>query len=908
MVGMRSRLHRLKLPGLKRLHAAWLVVLITVIVLVPGRVPTQAAPGVGDITTVAGGGVGDGGQATFASLVVPSGVASDLLGNVYVADPDSHRVRRVDRDTGFITTVAGNGTSAFGGDGGPATKAGLSFPRGVALDADGNLFIADANNNRIRRVDAETGIITTVAGEGSFAFGGDDKLAVVASLRSPHDVAVSIQGDLLIADTFNNRVRRVDSGTGIITTVAGDGNFAYAGDAGQGTEASLRHPAGVTFGTQGDMYIADSSNHRVRRLEAATGVITTIAGDGDAGFSGDGGPALSATLSQPGGLVFDSAGNLFVADAGNHRVRQVAVSTSIITTVVGSGSADFSGDGGPATTANIQSSEGVSVDGLDNLFIADTGNHRIRRVDAATDIITTVAGRETASFSGDGGRATSATMSLPDDVARDSQGNLFIADTGNHRVRRVDGGTGVITTIAGDGNARFSGDFGPGILASLRSPEGVAVDSKGNILIGDTLNSRIRRVDAASGVIRTIAGDGSFAFRGDNGPAFNASLRRPRGIVVDSQDNIYIADSENHRVRKIAASNGFITTVAGNGVGGYSGDGGSATGASLLFPEGVAVDSQGNVYIADTGNHRIRRVDGATSVITTVAGDGTAGYSGDGGPAEAASLQSPEGIDVTGQGVLLIGDTLNDRVRVVDPTTGSISTIAGNGIFALTGDNGPATSASLRWPRGLVSDSQGSVFFADTFNDRVRMVEAVAVAAPTPTPTATATPLPTSTPTPTATATPTPTPTPTASASPTPTATASPTPTHTATPFPTPSPTPTTAPTPTPTPTQVPTPTPTATASPTPQPTAAPPPTRTPTPISAAALTPLAPPSPAPAQTPPQAAISPVPAEPTPTPSPAEQLGPTIAIVAVGVIASAFVLAIAVYLLLGLFGRRRDFI
>ena len=250
-------------------------------------------------------------------------------------------------------------------------------------------------------------------------------------------------------------------------------------------------------------------------------------------------------------------------------------------------------------------------------------------------VITTVAGNGGFGFSGDAGPGTSASFRFPDGVAVDGGGNVLIADTGNHRIRRVAAGTGVVTTVAGNGMRGFSGDGGPGTSASLAYPSGVAVDSGGNMLIADSFNHRIRRVAAGTEVITTVAGNGTRGFSGDGGPGTSASLWGPQGVAVDGGGNVFIADSNNDRIRRVAAGTGVITTVAGNGEEGFNGDGGPGTSASLWYPSGVAVDGRGNVYIADSGNSCIRRVAAGTGVITTVAGNGTRGFSGDGGPARA---------------------------------------------------------------------------------------------------------------------------------------------------------------------------------------------------------------------------------------------------------------------------------
>ena len=361
-------------------------------------------------------------------------------------------------------------------------------------------------------------------------------------------------------------------------------------------------------------------------------------------------------------MAVDGAGNLFIADTGNHRIRRVDP-TGTITTVTGTGEYGFSGDGGPADQAQLDFPSGVAVDGAGNLFIADYGNHRIRRVDRA-GTITTVAGTGRRGFSGDGGPADQAWLYSPHGVAVDGAGNLFIADQYNHRIRRVDP-TGTITTVAGTGECCFGGDGGPADQAQLNDPDGVAVDGAGNLFIADTDNHRIRRVDP-TGTITTVAGTGRPGFSGDGGPADQALLRYPSGVAVDGAGNLFIADTSNGRIRRVDPA-GTITTVAGGGEGaiGFIGDGGPADQARLGFTFGVAVDGAGNLFIADTGNHRIRKVDPA-GTITTVAGTGECCYSGDGGPAVEAVL-NPKGVAVDGAGNLFIADPGNHRIRVLTP-------------------------------------------------------------------------------------------------------------------------------------------------------------------------------------------------------------------------------------------------
>ena len=314
----------------------------------------------------------------------PVYVASDSAGNIYMSDQENQRVRRVDAASGIITTVAGTGTPGFSGDGGPASAASLNYPGGLAADGAGNLYIADYYNRRIRMVAAGTGIITTIAGTGISGSTGDGGLATAAQLAGPYALAADAAGNVFIGFLEDARVRRVDAVTGVITTVVGTGTAGFSGDGGLATSAQVNYPYGLALDGGGNLYVADLYNNRVRKVDAATGIITTVAGTGTAGFSGDGGPATAAALNYPLGLAVDGAGNLFVADYNNQRVRMVAAATGVITTMAGTGATGFSGDGGPATEAALNYPYGLAVDPAGNLYISDDSNRRVRKVGSST--------------------------------------------------------------------------------------------------------------------------------------------------------------------------------------------------------------------------------------------------------------------------------------------------------------------------------------------------------------------------------------------------------------------------------------------------------------------------------------------------------------------------------------------
>jgi sugar lactone lactonase YvrE len=679
----------------------------------------------GTITTVAGGGsgcagqtdaLGDGCPATSAELSVPAGVAVDSAGNLYIADYDNDRIRKVNA-SGIITTVAGNGSYGYNGDNFAATRAELNFPSGVAVDSAGNLYIADRNNQRIRKVDA-SGTITTVAGTGISGYNGDNIPATSAQLNYPNGVAVDSAGNLYIADWDNNTIRKVDASTGIISTVAGNGTAGYNGDNIEATSAELNSALGVAVDSAGNLYIADRDNNRIRKV--TTGpvnfgqvnvgahstqtiilsinsalTLATVVASGDYSVQSDSCtlnvllPANTLCTLQvqfaptaPGPRWFalvatDSGGNKYSFGLEGTGVGSaLAFTPGIITTVAGNGTAGYNGDNIVATSAELSYPWGVAVDSAGNLYIDDQGNGRIRKVEASGNI-TTVAGNGISGYNGDNIPATSAELNAANDVAVDSAGNLYIADYNNNRLRKVDTG-GTITTVAGAGSGCAGqtdavGDGCPATSAELNNPSGVAVDSAGNLYIADYGNQRIRKVDTG-GTITTVAGTGTGGYNGDNIPATSAELYYPYGVAVDSAENLYIVDFFNGRIRKVDAS-GIITTVAGNGRYGYNGDNIPATSASLTYPTGVAVDSAGNLYIADYYNERIRKVD-ASGIITTVAGNGPTGpggYNGDNIPATSAELAYPIGVAVDSAGKLYIADSDNNRIRKVDVTTSVLS-------------------------------------------------------------------------------------------------------------------------------------------------------------------------------------------------------------------------------------------
>ena len=658
------------------------------------------------IVTVAGNGSGDGGAAGASSLSLSApnslvGLAVGPSGVMYVAERANNRIREVTAG-GILITVAGTTVPGYSGDNGPATQAQLNMPGGIALDAGGDLYIADSANNVVRKL-LPDGTIITVAGTGAGGYNGDGGPANQAMLFDPENVVLDSAGNLYIACSSGNVVRKLTL-DGKISTVAGNGTVGFSGDGGPAVAAQLSLPTGLAVDPAGVLYISDSNNYRVRKV-TTDGKIATVTGNGTIcyGTCGDGGMASAAQIYHPRGLAFDSAGNLYIADIFNSTIRRITTDGKISTYMGKPDIYGFAGDGGQLAGALLYEPTNMAFDGQGNLYVSDDGNNRIREV-TTTGLVSTAAGNGNTSFLGDGGPATKAQFNEPASVAVDSFGDLFIADTFDNRIREVLP-DGTVTTVAGNGIAGFTSGGLP-TASELFAPIGIAFNPSGTLFISDTLNSRIRRLDPGS--LTEVAGTGVTGFSGDNGPAPFARLYCPMDMVFDSAGNLYFADFLEHRVRKIDTG-GTISTVAGNGIQAYSDDGGPATAASLSAPYGVALDGAGNLYIADQGANVVRMVTPG-GVISTVAGTGTAGYSGDGGPATAAQLNNPAGLAFDSLGNLYIADQDNNRVREVDHASSFITTVAGTGAQGDSGDNGPAALAQLTAPTGVALDQSGNLY------------------------------------------------------------------------------------------------------------------------------------------------------------------------------------------------------
>lgn len=665
------------------------------------------------ISAVAGGGTGDGHLATAVSVAGAGGVAPTSDGGFFFTH--GSRIRFVD-PAGILSTLAGTAGTGFSGDGGPAAAARFSRLGAIVRDPAGNLYVADTDNRRVRMIRAADGVVVTVAGTGSDAPSGDGGPATQAGFASIFDIAFE-NGSLYLADYVAGTIRRVRP-DGIVSTVAGTGVHGFSGDGGPATAAQLDHPGGVGV-RDGVVYIVDTWNHRVRRIDTL-GTITTIAGLGRppvnlltghsyGPWAAEGVPATLAHLLYPHDVAFAANDDVLVADTFNQRIRRIDSDGRIWTVaglLLGYGP---NGDGGPARLAAVNFPEALAVGPTGRIYFNETdwGRYAIRAVEP-NGTIRTVAGNNEYAHGGDGGPATGAMMYESNGIDVGPDGSLYIADEYSNRVRKVDP-SGTITTVAG-GRSDIRG-------LELWGPRDVAVDAAGNVYISELYNHRVSKL-APDGTLTVVAGGreidrqlwlGGYGtgFVGDGLPATTASLVYPYAVDVDPAGNLFIADTLNYRVRRVDAASGVISTIAGTGTWGDGASGGSATQTPIGRIVDVEVDpATGVVLIADASFRRVRRID-PSGILTTVAGTGGSGSSGDGGPAVAATLAQPTALLMDRAGGYLIG-TGDGRIRHVD-AAGTIRTIAGGGSGFVETDGVAALGAALPSLDGLAFDAAGGL-------------------------------------------------------------------------------------------------------------------------------------------------------------------------------------------------------
>ncbi len=746
------------------------------------------------VTTFAGTGLLQfkDGKGIAASFYYPRGLAVDAAGTVYVADSTNHRIRKITLG-GDVTTLAGSGSAAFAD--GVGNLASFNAPYAVVVNAAGIVFVADRSNHRIRKITPDGKVSTFVGGAPGYV----DGKGTLAKFSSPSGIALDKNGWFWVADSGNQKIRRV-SPDGNVTTLAG--SIIGAAD-GKGVLAQFNAPLGIAADAVGNLYVADSGNHRIRKV-ATDGTVSTYAGTT---LGWQDGAVAQARFSGPTAVAMGGDGSVFVADSGNQRLRKV-FTNAVVSTVGGIGVAG-SVDGGALSVARFYAPSGVAVAADGNLFVGDTTSNKIRHLSFLTascsdgnpcttdscDAITgckfaamadkVVCGDANACTSGDAcatgqcvglakkcddgnvctddacepltggcsasnavgvdcddgnlcttgeycsagactgvignvttlagsgvagaadGAGAAATLNLPQQVALGVDGNLLVADSANNKIRKVTP-SGTVTSFAGSINGYLDGTVDQ---ARFSNPQGVAIASDGTVYVADTSNNRIRKI--AGGVVSTLAGDGVAGVL--DGPAAGARFSAPYGVAVDTQNNVYVADTANSRIRKIAA--GVVTTFSGTGVAGFL-DGASYV-AKFNSPQGIAVDAQFNVWVGDTANQRVRKIsqDGA---VVTVAGTGAAGFLD--GPAALSVVNAPGQIAMDGNGAAYVADRSNYRIRKI--AAGVVSTVAGNGVSAFL--DGPGTAASFALPSGVAVGIDGRILVGDASNYRIRQYKTIA--------------------------------------------------------------------------------------------------------------------------------------------------------------------------------------
>ncbi|MCX6873709.1 MAG: choice-of-anchor D domain-containing protein, partial [Verrucomicrobia bacterium] len=665
-------------------------------------------------TNLAGmpGGTGSAdGTGSAARFSFPSGIGKDGSGNLYVADSGNYTIRKI-TPSGVVTTLAGS-PGQSGSTDGTGNSARFNYPAGIAVDGTGNLYVTDLYNSTIRKV-TPSGVVTTLAGSPGI-FDSADGTGSSARFSQPAGIAVDGNGILYVADSGNYTIRKVTP-AGVVTTLAGK-PWQFGSTDGTGSAARFGFLGGIAVDGSGNVYVTDNAYHTIRKV-TASGEVTTLAGSAGQLGSMDG-TGSAARFASPKGIAVDAGGNLYVADSQNDTIRKVTPS-GIVTTLAGnheqSGSAD-----GTGSAASFNRPGDIAIGGSGNLVVADAENHTIRKV-TPSGMVTTLAGSpgQTGSVDGTG---SAARFYHPQGIAVDGSGNLYVADSGNHTIRKVTP-SGVVTTLAGDPGF-FGNVDGTGSAARFRSPWGIAVDGSGNQYVADCNNYTIRKVTPA-GVVTTVAGSPGLEGSAD-GTGSAARFYVPCGIVVDRSANLYVTDYWNDTIRKVTPS-GTVTTFAGNSQFGSGSVDGTGSAARFTSPSGIAVDGSGNLYVADSGNHTIRKMT-PSGVVTTLAGH-PGSFGNVDGTGSAARYFHPEGIVADGSGSLYVADTSNHTIRKVTPS-GSVTTIGGRAGQG-AGNDGIGTAARFSASRGIAVSASGLIYVADTNNNRIVVGTPLAAGAVTP--------------------------------------------------------------------------------------------------------------------------------------------------------------------------------
>jgi sugar lactone lactonase YvrE len=621
------------------------------------------------------------GAGSAAQFNAPRGVALDGSGNLYIADSANHTIRKV-TSAGIVTTLAGT-AGTQGKNDGTGTAATFNEPFALAVDSSGNVFVADTNSNAIRKI-TPAGVVTTLAG--GAGKGSSDGTSTAAKFSEPRGIAIDAAGNLYVADYENHTVRKVTP-SGVVTTLAGTAGSSGNTD-GQGAAARFQALQGITVDSAGNIYVTEQANRSVRKITPA-GLVTTLASGASA-------------FGEPRGIAIDAGGNLFIADYTAHVVRKVTAA-GVVSTYAGTAPTPGSTDG-PTSSALFYAPNGVAVDNAGNLYVADTLNNTVRKI-SSTGAVTTLAGLAGRSSSVDG-VASAARFEDPYAIAVDSSGNTYVADATDHSIRKIAAG-GTVTTLAGKAGS-FGSTDATGSAARFKGPLGIAVDSVGNVYVADTGNLTVRKITAA-GVVSTLAGSAGQSGSTD-GTGSAARFSSPYGIAVDGSGNLYVVESTGV-VRKITAAGVVSTLAGGTGNNGFTNGTGSA--ARFSVPFDIAVDGSGNLYVSDHGNHAVRKIT-PSGVVTTLAGSGTAGNTN--GTGTAASFHYPSGIAADSAGNVYLADTDNQVIRKIS-AAGVVTTVGGGSIGST---DGTGSAARFYNPKDVAVDAAGNLYITDRGNHTIR--------------------------------------------------------------------------------------------------------------------------------------------------------------------------------------------
>lgn len=693
----------------------------------------------GTALTFAGGGVvnsATNGTGTTARFNNPNGITTDGT-NLFVADSGNRVIRRIEIATGVVTTLAGSGLA--GSSDGTGVGASFSTPNGITTDGI-SLFVADSGNNRIRKITPLTGTlaamtsanaqVTTLAGSGSIIT-ADSPVGASAAIRSPY--GITTDGTSLYVADGSNRIRKIDIATSAVTTLAGSG--AYSSTDGTGTAASFYKPHGIAISPdKSTLYVTDSGTNVIRKIVIATSAVTTLMGPGFTYTT-----TIPGLFKNPNGLGVSADGTkLFVADTSGNRILQVNLTSNVNNVINLAGSGIVGSTDATGAQATFRQPNGLVLSGA-NVYVTDSGNNLIRQIDVATQVVTTLAGNvvNPADINGIG---VSSKFNFPYGITTDGT-NLYIADSGGWSIRKIVISSGVVTTLAGSNplSVPFGTSDARGGSAILNYPFGITTDGT-NLYVADTGNNTIRQIVIATGDVTTLAGSGTLGSA--DGIGNMASFNQPVGITTDNT-NLYVVDSGNNTVRQIAISTGVVTTLAGSGVTGSLDAVGTA--ASFRNPTGITV-SGSQLYIADSGNNKIRQIDIATGSVSTIAGtgaywhndvydsewtvacallttappcDGSTIPAGKTKPQPIAYFRNPAGITTDGVS-LYVTDAGNNEIRKIDLSTGMVSTLSGSGAFGLM--DGTGTEASFSYPVGITTDGM-HLYTTEYLNNLIRKIQ-----------------------------------------------------------------------------------------------------------------------------------------------------------------------------------------